>query len=173
VNVSVRTLLIDGYNLIYRHRRLSGVVEEDVASARRELLRELSSLASSGYYGLVMVVFDAAGSRNAEPIMEREGDMQVVFTRRGQTADSFIEAAVGRLAPESEVHVATSDRMLGEMAAGFGAVCIEGEALLQRAWEALQETRGEMESMRTRSRVPLEEGVDEETRRLLDKLRFQ
>jgi len=170
---SMRTLFIDGYNIIYRHRRLSGVVEEDVASARRELLKELSHLASSGYYGLVIVVFDAAGSRNAESVIERRGDMQVVFTRRGQTADSFIEAAVGRLAPEGEVYVATSDRMLSDMVSGFGAVCIDGAALLQRAREALQETRGEIERMSLRGRAPLEERVSEETRRLLNELRFQ
>lgn len=170
---SMRTLLIDGYNLIYRHQRLSGVVEEDAASARRELIRELSSLASSGYYGLVMVVFDAARSRNPQPLMESRGDMQVVFTRRGQTADSFIEAAVGRLVPGDEVHVATSDRTLRDMVSGFGAVCIEGADLFRRAREALEETREEMERMRARSRVPLEERVSEETRRLLNKLRFQ
>lgn len=165
--------MIDGYNLIHSHQRLSGLAEQDAHSAREGLLRELSSLASPDYYGLVIVVFDAAGSRQAEPVIEKREGIQVVFTRRGQTADSFIEAAVGHLAPECEVHVATSDRMLASVTSGFGAICINGTSLLQSAEEAQRETRQEMRRMSQQSRAPLEERVSEETRRLLNKLRFQ
>jgi predicted RNA-binding protein with PIN domain len=169
----MRVLLIDGYNLIHSHQRLSGLVEQDADSAREGLLRELSFLASPDYYGLVIVVFDAAGSRQAEPVIEKREAIQVVFTRRGQTADSFIEAAVGHLVPECEVHVATSDRMLASVTSGFGAIGIDGASLLQSAKEAQQETRREMQRMSQQSRSPLEERVSEETRRLLNKLRFQ
>ena len=173
MNKSIRVLLIDGYNLIHSHQRLSGLVGEDAGSAREGLLRELSSLTSPEYYGLVIVVFDAAGSRQAEPVIGKKGDIQVVYTRRGQTADSFIETAVKHLAPECEVHVATSDRMLANLSSGFGAVSIDGASLLRSAEEARQETREEMRRMSQQDRTPLEERVDEETRRLLNKLRFQ
>ena len=173
MNQSLRVLLIDGYNLIHCHQRLSGLVERDADSAREGLLKELSSLASSEYYGPVIVVFDAAGSRQTEPVIEKREGIQVVFTRRGQTADSFIETAVRHLVPECEVHVATSDRVLANVTSGFGAISVDGASLLRSAEEAQQEMREEMHRMSRQSRTPLEERVDEETRRLLNKLRFQ
>ena len=165
--------MIDGYNLIHSHQRLSGLMGQDADSAREGLLGELSSLASPDYYGLVIVVFDAAGSYRAESAIEKRQGIQVVFTRGGQTADSFIEAAVGHMIPECEVHVATSDRMLANITSGFGAICIDGASLLRSAEEAQQETREEIKRMSQQSRTPLEERVSEETRRLLNKLRFQ
>jgi predicted RNA-binding protein with PIN domain len=169
----MRVLLIDGYNLIHSHQRLSGLVERDADAARQGLLRELSPLESSDYYRLVIVVFDAAGSRQTEPVVEKRQGIQVVFTRRGQTADSFIEAAVRQLAPECEVQVATSDNTLANVASGFGAIRIDGASLFQIAQEAQRETRDELERMSQDGRVPLEERVSDETRRLLNKLRFQ
>ena len=173
MNKSIRVLLVDGYNLIHSRQRLSDLVEQDADSAREGLLKELSSLTSPEYYALVIVVFDAAGSRQAEPVIEKKEGIQVVYTRRGQTADSFIETAVRHLVPECEVHVATSDRMLANVTSGFGAMSIGGASLLRSAEEAQEEMRGEMQRLSRQSRTPLEERVSEETRRLLNKLRFQ
>ena len=84
MNQSLRVLLIDGYNLIHCHQRLSGLVERDADSAREGLLKELSSLASSEYYGPVIVVFDAAGSRQTEPVIEKGEGIQVVSPAGGR-----------------------------------------------------------------------------------------
>ena len=168
----MRALLVDGYNIIHAHPRLSQVVGEDQEAAREGLLREVAPLASPAFYGMVVVVFDAAGSRNPEPVSEERGGMTVVFTRRGQTADSFIEAAVKRLAAAHEVEVATSDRVLSGVSSGFGARVMGGEALLALAREALSETREELKRLRGRKRPPLEERVSEEIRRLLDQMRY-
>jgi hypothetical protein len=169
----MKVLLVDGYNLIYGHPRLSGLVDRDPDSAREGLLKELSCLASPNYYQLVMVVFDAAGSRRPEPVIEDRGGITVVFTRRSQSADSFIEAAVRRLVPGSEVEVATSDRVLANMVAGFGARSVDGASMLGMAQEALIETRGEMRRLPGSRRAPLEDRVSEEVRHLLDQMRYQ
>ena len=97
----------------------------------------------------------------------------MVFTRRSQSADSFIETAVRHLVTEGEVGVATSDRMLANMVAGFGARCVDSAALLKMAQEALLETRNEIRRMSGGRRAPLEDRVSEEVRRLLDQMRYQ
>ena len=170
----MKALLVDGYNLIYAHRELSRLVESDMDAAREGLVRELMPLAAPGRYGLVMVVFDAAGAPNPEPVFEERGGVTVVFTRRTQSADAFIERAARRMsarAEVSEVAVATSDRALSGLASGFGARAIDGLSLLERAHEAADETREEMRRSAAR-RVPLEERVGEEVRRLLDEMRY-
>lgn len=169
----MKALLVDGYNLIHAHPRLSGIVDRDQGAAREGLIKELLPLANPDYYRLVMVVFDAAGSRRAEPVAEDREGITVIFTGHGQSADSFIEAAVRRLVPGSGVEVATDDRTLAAVASGFGARVVGGASLLEMARRALLETREEMRRMSEGQRNPLEDRVGEEVRRLLDEMRYE
>jgi predicted RNA-binding protein with PIN domain len=169
----MKALLVDGYNIIYAHPELAATIEQDQDAAREGLLRELSPLASPDYYELVMVVFDAAGSSQPEPVVQERGGMTVVFTRRQQSADTFIERVVRRLVPGNEVVVATSDRLLLSLVSGFGARTIDGRSLLGMTTEALQETREEIKRMAAGSRANLEDRVSEEVRRLLDEMRYK
>ncbi len=168
----MKALLVDGYNLIYSHPELAVTVKRDQEAAREGLLRELSPLAVPDRYDLVMVVFDAAASSQAEPVVEDRQGMTVVFTRRRQSADTFIETVVRRLLPANDVVVATSDRTLLGVVRGFGAAAVDGPTLLGMTAEALNETREEMKRMAGGRRAPLEDRVSEEVRRLLDEMRY-
>jgi uncharacterized protein len=169
----VKTLMVDGYNLIHANPRLSDIVDRDLDAAREDLLKELTPLAYPDYYHLVMVVFDAAGSHQSEPVVEDREGIELVFTRRGQSADSFIEAAVRYMVSDGEVEVVTNDRMLAGVVSGFGARVMDGASLLGMAQRALLETREDMRRMSQGRRAPLEDRVGEEIRLLLDKMRYQ
>lgn len=168
----MKVLLVDGYNVIHRHPRLSRLMETDPEAAREGLLRELTSLGPPLHYRVLMVVFDAAASRNVEPVVEERGGIITVYTRRGQTADAFIEGAVRRLVREGEVEVATSDRVLRSLVTGFGAGGMGGEDLFRRSEEARALAAGEAGRRTSPARAPLEEWLDDEVRGLLEKLRF-
>lgn len=168
----MKALLVDGYNVIHAHPRLSATMARDPDAAREGLLREVSPLSPPGRYDLVLLVFDAAGSQQPEPVTEERGGVTVAFTRRGQSADAFIEAVAGRMAATHDVEVATSDRALISVVTGFGARVLRGEALLDLAADAASETREEIERLSGRGRVPLEDRVGEEVRRLLDEMRY-
>lgn len=170
----MRALIVDGYNLIHSHPRLSSLVRTDMDSAREGLVRELMPLAAPDFFGLVMVVFDAASWGGQEPVVEDRGGLVVVFTRRRQTADSFIEAAARALLSgghASSITVATSDRALRVVTEGFGALSVNTESLLKMVDEAKEEVREEMRKRTAPSRHPLEERVTPEIRALLDHLR--
>jgi predicted RNA-binding protein with PIN domain len=168
----MRALLVDGYNLIYAHPDLAHTMQGDQDAAREGLLKQLSPLSSPDHYEMLLVVFDAAGSSQPEPVVQESGGMTVVFTRKGQSADAFIESLARRLLPTCEVTVASSDRMLQGLVSGFGARTIAGLSLLGMTEEALLETREEMKRMAGGSRAPLEDRVSEEVRRLLDEMRY-
>ncbi|RJP27746.1 MAG: hypothetical protein C4536_13620 [Actinobacteria bacterium] len=169
----MKALLVDGYNIIYAHPDLAAIMRRDQDNAREGLLKELAPLASPDHYELVMVVFDAAGSSQPEAVMQERGGIRVVFTRRQQSADAFIERVVRRLVPGNEVVVATSDRLLLNLVSGFGARTVDGPSLLGMTAEAQRETREEMKRMAGASRTPLEDRVSEDIRRLLDEMRYQ
>jgi len=168
----MRALLVDGYNLIYAHPELAAVMQSDQEGAREGLIRELAPLSSPGRYEMLVIVFDAAATSQAEPVLQKIGGMEVVFTRRGQSADAFIEALARRLLPTHDVTVASSDRVLVSLVGGFGARTVAAQSLLAMSKDALLETREDMRRM-AGGRLPLEERIGEEVRRLLDDMRYQ
>ena len=75
----------------------------------------------------VVVVFDGKGAditAQADP-----HEIQIFYSRRGQTADSIIERLAGKYASRHRLTVATSDTLEQETAAAFGAECISPETL--------------------------------------------
>lgn len=75
----------------------------------------------------VAVVFDGKGS--AVSVSSDPGEIQVFYSREGQTADSIIERLASKYASRFTMLVATSDVMEQETASACGAECISPEAL--------------------------------------------
>lgn len=75
----------------------------------------------------VVVVFDGQGAKvtaTADP-----GDIQVFYSRSGQTADSVIERLAGKYGAKFSLLVATGDLLERETASACGAECISTEGL--------------------------------------------
>jgi len=109
-------LLVDGYNVIYAWSELKAVSLEH---ARDRLLGVLAE------YGIltgmqVMVVFDAHHVRHGTGHVEDREGVTVVYTREGETADSFIERLAGRL-PPGRLFVVTGDACEQMVSFGRGA----------------------------------------------------
>lgn len=127
-----RILLVDGYNVLCAWK---GVPRGKLEDARDELIHALSDYA--GYSGQqVTLVFDAWLSDRAVRTKEQSGALNVVFTKRGETADHYIErlcdgyaAAIdaGRL----EVRVATSDGVEQTVVLARGAARLPARELIE------------------------------------------
>jgi predicted RNA-binding protein with PIN domain len=75
----------------------------------------------------VVVVFDGKGKKieaTSDP-----ADVQVFYSRTGQTADAIIERLASKYAKRFELMVATSDSMERETVEACGAESISAEAL--------------------------------------------
>ena len=103
-------LFVDGYNMIGAWPHLASLMKKDeLALARDTLLQELSNFKKVRGYDEIFVIFDAY---LVPGITQRydEYDLQVVFTKEGETADSYIEREVNHyITPLNRVVVATSD----------------------------------------------------------------
>lgn len=102
-------LYVDGYNMIGSWPHLQKYQRQnDMVTARETLLNDLSEYAK--YENVeIRVVFDAQFVPGIQQTYERY-NLQVIFTKEDETADSYIEKAVG----EENLHttnviVATSD----------------------------------------------------------------
>lgn len=102
-------LMVDGYNMIGAWPDLNHLQQNDEIQAARDLLLfQLSNYAK--YRGLeTIVVFDAQFVPGITSTYEQY-DLQVVFTKEGETADTYIEREVSQfINPLTRVIVATSD----------------------------------------------------------------
>lgn len=100
---------IDGYNVINSWPGLKDIKDQSYESARKELIEKIHNY-SSYDGGEFYIVFDAhMVLGNLEKSDKIDKNLTVVFTKEGETADSYIEKKVNELGRRVEVYVVTSD----------------------------------------------------------------
>ena len=119
-------LLVDGHSIIFAWPELKLLHTRRTASAREALIKRLRDFQDwSGTH--VVVVFDGRGksvSHEAEP-----GEIQVFYSRSGQTADSIIERLASKYAERFRLIVATGDYLEQQTASASGAETISPDGL--------------------------------------------
>jgi predicted RNA-binding protein with PIN domain len=119
-------LIVDGHSVIFAWPELRKLHARRTSLAREALTKRLRDY--QDWTGVrVVVVFDGKGRKidaSSEP-----SDVQVFYSRAGQTADAIIERLASKYAKRFEIMVATSDSMEGETVEACGAEWISPEAL--------------------------------------------
>ena len=106
-----KCIIVDGYNIIFAWEELSGLAKQDLDAARRKLTDILSSYA--GYSRIRMIlVFDGYNRPGNPGEKNLLNNIQVVYTREGETADQYIEALSADIGRNYAVRVATSDSLV-------------------------------------------------------------
>ncbi|USS93576.1 NYN domain-containing protein [Fructilactobacillus ixorae] len=136
-------LIVDGYNVIGDWPELNQLQRKDqLAEARDQLLWDLSEYQK--YSGKeVIVVFDAMYvPGNARTVQVR--NVQVVWTSKNETADSYIEALATReQSLFTQVEVATSDHAEQWTIFSAGALRISARELLREVRRSKVEIKQE------------------------------
>jgi uncharacterized protein len=138
VQERARYLIVDGHSIIFAWPELRKLHGRRPALARDALLKQVRDYQDwSGVRAIV--VFDGSGSHisaSAEP-----GDVQIFYSRRGQTADAIVERLASKYASRFDVLVATSDAMEQQTASSCGAICVSAEGLRELLREARPQSR--------------------------------
>jgi predicted RNA-binding protein with PIN domain len=128
-----RFLIVDGHSIIFAWPDLRKLHARRPSLARQSLVKRLRDY--QDWTGVrVVVVFDGKGaqvSASSDP-----DDIQVFYSRAGQTADSIVERLASKYATRFDLIVATSDYLEQQTANAFGAESISPEMLR----EILEET---------------------------------
>lgn len=171
-----RILIVDGYNVLGAWRSGMGSMESArMDAARDELTDMLRDYA--GYAGqAVILVYDAWLSDRKTRTEETSGPLTVVFTRKGETADQYIERLTDSLAHDisldkCEVRVATSDSVEQTVILGRGATRLSARELLAEIEHTRSTGRRHMREQAEKGRSTVMERMNEETRRKLESMR--
>ncbi len=119
-------LIVDGHSVIFAWPDLRKLHARSSSLAREALVKQLRDY--QDWTGVrVVVVFDGKGKKveaTSDP-----GDVQIFYSRSGQSADAIIERLASKYAKQFELMVATSDSMEAETVHACGAEWISPEAL--------------------------------------------
>ena len=128
-----RYLIVDGHSVIFAWPELTELQRRRASLSRDALVKQLRDY--QDWSGVnVVVVFDGKGSRVAEISGPR--DVQIFYSRRGQTADAVVERLACKYARRYDVTVATSDYLERQTVVASGASCITPDNLRKLLKEA-------------------------------------
>ncbi|MGG0186290.1 NYN domain-containing protein [Bacillus rhizoplanae] len=148
-------LIVDGYNIIGAWADLKKLRDVDLQASRDSLIDKMADY--QGYTGTkVMIVFDAYSVYGIEKKM-KQASVDVIFTRKNQTADEKIEQLAIELRNiNTRIYVATSDYTEQWAIFGQGALRksareleIEVQAMERRVRHETRKTKEEQPAMRT------------------------
>ena len=144
-DVAIRTprqkyIIVDGYNVIFAWEDLAAQAKDDLDAARRQLCDRLSSYAGFTKSRLV-VVFDGYKQKGNPGEKSQFHNIQVVYTKEGQTADAYIEALAHEIGRDYAVRVASSDGLVQLSSFGSGVLRMSARELHEEVEAARAEMR--------------------------------
>ncbi|WP_102399182.1 NYN domain-containing protein [Haloimpatiens massiliensis] len=166
----MRYVYIDGYNVINSWPELRKIKDHSLEGARNQLIDTIQEYAV--YRGhKVFIVFDAHMVLGSIEKREKIGDVMVVFTKEGETADSFIEKSVNNIGRKKDVLVVTSDSLEQQLAFQRGATRMSSIEFRCEINNIRSKINLRTQKDYSRNRTWLEDVVDKETLEKLEKIR--
>jgi predicted RNA-binding protein with PIN domain len=121
-----RYLIVDGHSVIFAWPELRKLHARRPSLAREALLKQLRDY--QDWTGVrVVAVFDGKGKK--VDATSHSGEVQVFYSRSGQSADAIIERLASKYAERYDLLVATSDSMEAETVHACGAESISPDGL--------------------------------------------
>ena len=166
----MRIIFVDGYNVINSWPNLKKMKDYSFEGARQSLI---DSLVNYGSYidCKIIVVFDAHMVSGALENKERISNVLIVFTKDGETADSYIEKNVNNIGRKTEVFVVTSDSLEQQTVFQRGAVRMSSLEFYYEVLKTEKIITNKADKLKLIKRHKLEDSLKDEIKEKLEKIR--
>lgn len=137
-------ILVDGYSLLHNWPELAPGKPRHSAAARDELVRMLT-LYRDATSTPITIFFDGSGpaiTGTSETVSTR--DVEILFSRAGQTADEMIERAAYRFSTYGEVLAVTDDVAERDTVVNMGGLASSCANFICTVENALAELQNEI-----------------------------
>lgn len=115
-------IMVDGYSLLHGWPELAPGKPRHAAAAREELIHTLTRYRDAIGTPITIVFDGASGVAAGGGEIKSTPEVEILFSRTGQTADDIIERATFRLREYGEVLVVTDDHAERDMVIGMGGM---------------------------------------------------
>ncbi|KEI05049.1 NYN domain-containing protein [Clostridium botulinum] len=166
----MRNVFVDGYNVINSWPDLKKIKEYSFEAARSKLIELMQNYGAYNGYK-IFVVFDAHLLKGSLEKKERMNNIIVVFTREGETADSFIERYVSNLGRKIEVCVVTSDSLEQQVTFQRGATRMSSIEFYNEVKNTNEKIVAKTKTTSSMNRLLLEDRINEKVLQKLEKIR--
>lgn len=167
----MRSVFVDGYNVISSWSELREMKEHSFEAARQKLIDYLQNYATYKGYK-VIIVFDAHMVVGSLQKRDKLSDnLLVIYTKEGETADSYIEKAVDSIGRKKEVFVVTSDSLEQQLAFQRGASRISSIEFYFEVKDAEEKIKIGIKRKYSEKRNLLEDRIEKDVLEKLEKIR--
>jgi predicted RNA-binding protein with PIN domain len=149
--MSLVRILIDGYSLLHSWPELAPGKARHSAAARDELIRVLTAYRDT--VGTpITIFFDGTGPARGPSEVRSTPELEILFSRAGQTADQMIERAAHRFQPHGEVLAVTDDHAERDTVISLGGLASSCANFIRTVESALAELRSDLKQHNLRER---------------------
>ncbi len=167
----MKTIFVDGYNVINSWPNLKQTKEFSFEAARQTLIDKLHN------YGVfkackIVLVFDAhkvAGSLEKREQVNQ--NISVVFTKDGETADSYIEKKVNALGRKYEIVVVTSDSLEQQTVFQRGAVRMSSLEFYNEVLKVEKSIKIKTNKNKSLDKNSISDNIDDKIAEMLEQIR--
>jgi predicted RNA-binding protein with PIN domain len=145
-------ILVDGYSLLHKWPELAPGKPRHSAAAREELIHRLTQY-HDGCGTPITIVFDGASGPAGAGEAPSTADVEILYTRAGQTADQLIERAAHRFQPYGEVLVVTDDSAERDTVSGVGGMISSCENFIRTVQDTLADLERAIKNYNQRERA--------------------
>jgi predicted RNA-binding protein with PIN domain len=131
-------ILVDGYSLLHNWPELAPGRPRHSAAARDELIQRLTKY-QDAIETPITIFFDGGGAPTGTPAPSSTPELEVLYSRSGQTADQMIERAAHRFAQYGEILAVTDDMAERETVISLGGMASSCWNFIQTVENALGE----------------------------------
>lgn len=136
--MAIVRVLVDGYNLLHVWRQLARGQPRHSEAAREALIRKLTHYGDAK--GIpITVIFDGYGRRSPSPQEPALAGVEVIYSTKGQSADSLIERVAHLMRPHGEVLAVTDDHAQRDTVIALGGFAQGCEEFIAEVEDTLGE----------------------------------
>lgn len=144
-------ILVDGYSVLHSWPELAPDKPRFSAAARNELIRQLT-LYRDAIGTPITIVFDGGGAPVGTPAALSTSEMEILYSRSGQTADDIIERVAHRMSSFGEVLAITDDHAERDTVISLGGMASSCLNFIQTVENTLKEQARDIKKYNCRER---------------------
>ena len=144
-------ILVDGYSLLHSWPELAPGRPRYSAAARDELIRRLTQY-QDAITTPITIFFDGASPKTGPRAADSGANLEVLYSRAGQTADQMIERAAHRFAAYGEVLAVTNDHAERDTVLSVGGSASSCDNFIREVENTLAELTDDIKNHNRRER---------------------
>lgn len=167
----MKIIFVDGYNVLNSWPILKKVVKEDFDGGRKKLIDILHNYGTYENVRIILVFDGYKVEGNLESKNKINNNLVIVYTKSGETADSYIERNVHDLGRRAEICVVTSDSLEQQTIFQRGAIRIATLEFYSEVMSIEEKVRKKTENSHISAKNHLQDNIDDDILKKLEKIR--